>query len=187
MINSEEPLRLHIGGQVPLAGWKILDISPGEHVDYVGDCAKLPQFANDSIEEIYLSHVLEHLGHQGEFAAALNEFFRALKPGGLLSIAVPDMHALCEIFLSPNSSLGVKFGVVNILFGGQRNIYDFHRTGFDEALLTHFLHAAGFSDLSRVKTFGLLGDASNYEYAGRSVSLNMRASKPKEHHHNMAT
>jgi len=175
---TEEPLRLHIGGQTPLPGWKILDIAPGEHVDYVGDCANLSQFANGSVEEIYLSHVLEHLGHQGEFAAALTEFFRALKPGGILSIGVPDMQALCEIFLSPDASLGVKFGVVNILFGGQRNAYDFHRCGFDEALLTHFLRAAGFSDLQRVKTFGLLGDASNYEYAGRSVSLNMRARKP---------
>lgn len=178
MINSEEPFRLHIGGQVPLAGWKILDIKPGEHVDYVGDCANLYQFADGTIDEIYLSHVLEHLGHQGEFSAALHEFFRALKSGGILSVAVPDMRALCEIFLTPNSSLGVKFGVVNILFGGQRNAFDYHRTGFDEALITHFLRAAGFSDPHRVKTFGLLEDASNYEYAGRSVSLNMRARKP---------
>jgi predicted SAM-dependent methyltransferase len=178
MINSEEPFRLHVGGQVPLEGWKILDINPGDHVDYVGDCANLSQFADGTIDEIYLSHVLEHLGHQGEFAAALLEFFRVLKSGGILSVAVPDMHALCEIFVNHNSSLSVKFGVVNILFGGQRNAFDFHRTGFDEALITHFLRAAGFSDLHRVKNFGLLEDASNYQYAGQSVSLNMRARKP---------
>jgi len=178
MAVAEEPLRLHIGGQAPLAGWKILDIAPGDHVDYVGDCADLSQFADGSIEEIYLSHVLEHLGHQGEFEAALNGFFRALRSGGVLSIGVPDMQALCEIFLSPEANLGVKFGVVNILFGGQRNAYDFHHTGFDEALLTHFLRAAGFADVQRVQTFGFLGDASNYQYAGRSVSLNLRARKP---------
>lgn len=173
-----EPLRLHIGGQTPMVGWKILDIVPGKHVDFVGDCVNLSQFKDNTVDEIYLSHVLEHLGHQGEFVTSLNEFFRVLKGGGILSIGVPDMHALCEIFLSANDNVGLKFGVVNILFGGQQNAYDFHRCGFDESLLTHFLRVSGFSDLQRVYSFGLLDDASNYEYAGRRVSLNMRARKP---------
>jgi predicted SAM-dependent methyltransferase len=175
---SLTPLRLHIGGHAPLDGWKILDIAPGPYVDYVGDCADLSQFEANSIDELYLSHVLEHLGHQGEFQQALSGFFRVLKPGGTISVGVPDMQALCEIFLAPQTPLGVKFGVINILFGGQKNPYDFHRSGFDENLLRHFLQAAGFETVERLKKFGVFDDSTDYEYAGHAVSLNMRARKP---------
>ncbi len=177
-MNAHATHRLHIGGHKPMEGWKILDISPGPHVDYVGDCRDLSQFDGNSIDEIYLSHVLEHLGHEGEFEEALKGFFRVLKPGCTLSVGVPDMKALCELFLSPQATLGVKYGVVNILFGGQKNAFDFHKTGFDEDLLRHFLQAAGFVEVERVGNLGLIDDSSTYEYAGRHVSLNMRAMKP---------
>ena len=49
---------------------------------------------------------------------------------------------------------------------------------FDEDLLRYFLQASGFTAVERVQDFGLLDDASSYEYAGRQVSLNMRARKP---------
>lgn len=176
--NTASPLRLHIGGHKPIEGWKILDINPSPHVDFVGDCSDLTQFETSSVDEIYLSHVLEHLGHQGEFAKALEGFYRVLKPSGYLSIGVPDMKSLCELFLSDQAPLGVKYGVVNILFGGQKNPFDFHKAGFDEDLLRHFLMATGFVNIERIPDFGLLDDSSTYEYAGRAVSLNMRAKKP---------
>jgi predicted SAM-dependent methyltransferase len=177
-MSAPAPFRLHIGGQKPLDGWKILDIMPGPFVDYVGDCADLSQFEANSIDELYLSHVLEHLGHNGEFEHALKGFFRVLKPGGSLLVGVPNMKVLCELFLAPETPLEVKFGVVNILFGGQKNVFDFHKAGFDEDLLHHFLQAAGFNEVERLTNFGLIDDASTYEYAGRTVSLNMRAKKP---------
>ena len=175
---SPPPLRLHIGGKKHIDGWKVLDIDPGPHVDFVGDCSDLSQFETASVDEIYLSHVLEHLGHQGEFAKALEGFHRVLKPSGSLSIGVPDMKTLCELFTSSEATPSVKFGVVNILFGGQKNPYDFHKSAFDEDLLRYFLQAAGFADIERVAAFGLVDDASTYEYAGRVISLNMRARKP---------
>lgn len=178
-MNAPAPLRLHIGGQKPLEGWKILDIMPGPYTDYLGDCSDLSQFEGNSIDEIYVSHVLEHLGHTGEFEHALKGFFRVLKPGGTLSVGVPDMRVLCELFLAPNTPLGVKAGVVNILFGGQKNAFDFHKAGFDEDLLRHHLQVAGFVNAERLTNFGLIDDASSYEYAGRTVSLNMWAKKPE--------
>ncbi len=178
MMALDAPLRLHIGGQKALPGWKILDIAPGPDVDFVGDCTDLSQFESNSLDELYLSHVLEHLGHGAPCAQTLAGFFRVLKPGGVLSVAVPDMRSLCEIFLSPHAGPGVRLGVINILFGGQKNAHDFHRNAFDEDLLRYFLQASGFTAVERVQDFGLLDDASSYEYAGRQVSLNMRARKP---------
>ena len=64
------PRRLHIGGQVPHADWKILDVQPGPHVDYVGDCRDLSAFGDNSLLEIYASHVIEHLGYAKELPLA---------------------------------------------------------------------------------------------------------------------
>ena len=54
---------LHIGGSIRKEGWVNLDIQPGLHVDYVGNCVSLGQFAGASFERVYASHVLEHLGY----------------------------------------------------------------------------------------------------------------------------
>ncbi|MBK9443387.1 MAG: DUF268 domain-containing protein [Comamonadaceae bacterium] len=176
--SAAPPIRLHIGGHKPMEGWKNLDIAPGPYVDFIGDCSDLSQFETNSIDELYISHVLEHLGHEGEFERALQGFFRVLKPGGSISVGVPDIHVLFELFLEPNTPLSIKFGVVNILFGGQKNPFDFHKAGFDEDLLRHFLEVTGFVDVNRITDFGLIDDSSTYAYAGRNVSLNVRAKKP---------
>jgi predicted SAM-dependent methyltransferase len=36
-------MNLHIGGKVRHPDWKILDITPGDHVDFGGDAADLSQ------------------------------------------------------------------------------------------------------------------------------------------------
>ena len=96
-----EPFRLHIGGREPRPGWNILNIQPGPNVDYVGSCTSLEQFADNSIDEVYASHVLEHLGFREELPKALREIWRVLKPGGVLKISVPDFERLCTMFVNP--------------------------------------------------------------------------------------
>ena len=54
-------MKLHIGGKSKKEGWKILNIQNGENIDFVGDIKDLSQFEDESIEEIYASHVLEHV------------------------------------------------------------------------------------------------------------------------------
>ena len=56
-------MKLHIGGQTTKEGWKILNIQKKDGVDFVGDLTDLSQFSDNSIEEVYASHVLEHVGH----------------------------------------------------------------------------------------------------------------------------
>ena len=53
-------MKLHIGGKEVKEGWKILNIIKNDGVDFVGSISDLSQFADNSIEEIYASHVLEH-------------------------------------------------------------------------------------------------------------------------------
>ena len=54
-------MKLHIGGKETKEGWKILNISKAEGVDFVGDITDLSMFESESVSEIYASHVLEHI------------------------------------------------------------------------------------------------------------------------------
>lgn len=60
-------------------------------------CCGLP-FADDQVDAIYHSHVLEHLGpEQGE--RMLRECYRVLRPGGILRIVVPDLEQIAKLYL----------------------------------------------------------------------------------------
>lgn len=56
-------MKLHVGcGERFLPGWKHLDARKFPHVNYVTDkLDKLNMFADNSVEEIYACHILEHM------------------------------------------------------------------------------------------------------------------------------
>jgi predicted SAM-dependent methyltransferase len=174
---SSKPIRLHIGGVEPRAGWSILNVQPGPHVDYIGECTDLSRFVDGSIDEVYASHVYEHLGYQQELPLALSEIHRILKPGGLLRIAVPDLDILCQLFVHPSLSLQDRFHVMRMIFGGQMDLFDFHKVGLNWLILCDFLDKAGFTSARRIESFGLFEDCSTIKFAGHSISLNVEARK----------
>jgi predicted SAM-dependent methyltransferase len=171
------PLRLHIGGKTRQPGWQIVDTVAEQHVDYVRSCTDLSIFADNSVAEIYVSHVLEHLGYQSELAGALDEFHRVLKPGGTLRASVPDLSTLCALFVDPALESGERFHVMRMIFGGQLSPFDFHKVGLSEEFLAGYLASAGFTGIERVDAFGLFEDSSSIVFRGRPVSLNLAARK----------
>ena len=70
-----------------------LDIDPACNPDVVHDLNILPYpFADDTFDEIHLYECLEHCGRQGDyhfFFLQFYEFWRILKPDGLLVATVP--------------------------------------------------------------------------------------------------
>ena len=54
-------MKLHIGGVQSKEGWKILNSQKFPNVDYLGDISDLSQFEDGQFDEIYASHVLEHV------------------------------------------------------------------------------------------------------------------------------
>lgn len=174
-----DALKLNIGSRVKAAGWKTFDIDPGPEVDYVGDCRDLSRFADNSVDTIYASHVLEHVPYQGVLQATLNEWFRALVPGGTVMISVPDLETLCRLFLEPELTYEQRFHIMRVIFGGQIDTFDFHYAGLTFEFLTAYLAAAGFEGIRRVETFDLFQDASLLKVGDRAISLNVIARKPK--------
>ena len=169
------PVRLHIGGKQAKSGWKILNAQPGPGVDYVRHCGDLSGFADESIDEIYASHVLEHLSYVDELPQALAEWRRVLGEGGKAMISVPDFEVLCRVFLDPRGDAKDRFLIMRFAFGGQSDAYDFHRVGLNYELLEQYLTHAGFSSVERVGDFGLFDDSSALHYEGMRISLNVVA------------
>jgi len=165
-------LKLHIGGRIPADGWNILNIQPGPNVDYVGNCTDLSAFADCSVQTIYASHVLEHVSHI-EILPTLKEWHRVLVPAGQVMISVPDMEVISRLLTHPLTTLALKLDLMQTTYGGQRDAYDFHKTGFTPDILAAYLQAAGFKNLQRIPEFGLFDDFSGYRIAGNLISLNV--------------
>lgn len=174
---SAEALRLHLGGEEARAGWKILNVNAGPGVDYVGDCADLARFADESVDDIYASHVLEHLGYAEKLPRALREWFRVLRKGGRARISVPDLDVLCRLFLEAAGRTPDRILVMRMMFGGQLDPHDFHYVGLSFDILASLLGDAGFSRVERVSEFGLFDDTSAARMFGTLVSLNVVAYK----------
>ena len=154
-------MKLHIGGQTTKEGWKILNIQKKDGVDFVGDLTDLSQFSDNSVEEVYASHVLEHVG-QKKVLDTVKGVNRILNKGGKFYISVPDMDVLCKIFIDEKAEAKVKFHTMRMMFGGQ---------------IDDYLMGANFSKVERVNSFGLFEDTSNYKPYGFPISLNVIAYK----------
>jgi predicted SAM-dependent methyltransferase len=172
-------IKLHIGGQEKHPDWKILDVEPREEVDYVGNALDLSQFADDSIDAIYASHVLEHFFYNidNELINTLREWHRVLKPGGKLLVSVPDLKTLCWLYLNPNMMPMERFHLMRVIFGGQINMYDVHKVGFDFEILAMYLEEAGFETYEQVSEFGIFNDCSSLRVLDTLISLNTIATK----------
>ena len=178
MNTDMEDLRLHIGGTEPKEGWKILNIQPGPTIDFVGNCNDLSMFQNNSVKEIYASHIIEHLDYKHELKAVLTEFYRILKPQGIFRVSVPDMDILCQMFLHPDLNVDEKFHIMRIMFGGHIDSHDYHQIGLNWDFMKNFLEEAGFSEIKRVHEFKLFNDSSSLRVFGDNlISLNIEAVK----------
>ena len=87
-----------------------LDEDPAVQPAVLGSACYMP-FAAASFDYVVCHHVLEHVA---EPKRALHEIARVLKPGGGLSVAVPDGHAVCD-------------GVYRYLFEGGGHVNRFRR------------------------------------------------------------
>lgn len=128
----------------------------------------LPAFADNSVEAIRASHVLEHFPH-GQVADVIKEWVRVLKPGGELKIAVPDFAGIAQGYLE-----GRAQPTEGYVMGGQVDGADFHKAIFDEAHLKKHLAGAGLVLLRRWRS-ELTDDC-----AALPVSLNWAGTKPAQ-------
>lgn len=173
--NDNTEIRLCLGGDSPKQGWTIVNAQAGPAVDIVADIRDL-SFSEASILEIYASHVMEHLSF-AEVLSCLEKFYKILKPGGRLYISVPDIEILSEIILSENSNEEIKCHALRMMFGGQVDEWDYHKSGWTQNILLQALISKGFCEIFRVRNFGIFQDTSSYEPYNIPISINIKCRK----------
>jgi len=145
MEDSSLPIKLHLGcGSKFIPGFVHVDLIEGDHIHHQGSVAELP-YADESVELIYASHILEHFG-RWEMHNVLQEWLRVLVPGGVLRLAVPDFAACSKIYNEEGLKNGLT-GLIGLICGGQKDAYDFHKMIFDEPFLTGELISVGFREV----------------------------------------
>ena len=142
-VNSDGRVLLHLGcGPINAKGYTNVDVQPFPHVHYVHGVYPLEIFQSNSVDLVYVSHVLEHFSFK-ELPSVLKEWKRILKVGGILRLGVPNFEVLTKIYIDTgdiNSILGP-------LMGGQTDRYNFHYSVFDLKYLTNLLNEAGFTKI----------------------------------------
>jgi ubiquinone/menaquinone biosynthesis C-methylase UbiE len=126
-------VKLNLGSDMGrIDGFTNVDISEEANPDILCDVAKMPMIATASVEEIIASHILEHLPWNTE---ALLEWHRVLVPGGLITIATPDLdraiHLLRTGYCSFAQFTAMVFGQSDTDLRAEYN----HRQAFTEDVL----------------------------------------------------
>lgn len=112
---------------------------------------------DNSVDIILSSHMIEHLNRE-DGLKFLTECMRALKPNGLIRLAIPDTQLLCKKYLKREITeyKHVNVGVENapddvealyhLLLAGHQTIYDYDS-------LKKVLEKTGFQKIKRMEAF----------------------------------
>ena len=169
-------MKLHLGcGNLNIDGFTNIDIQ-STAADILADITDLSRFTDDSIEEIYTCHVMEHFKRR-QILGVLEEWNRVLQPGGLLRISVPDFEQVVKIY-TKNKDMSELCGFLN---GGQRDDYDIHYINYDFIIMKELLECCGFVDVRRYDSFEFIPGLDDYskcyiphmDTTGTLMSLNV--------------
>lgn len=99
LVHIQLPIRIDIGAgeQMGKHGWLTLDRNFS--CDLYWDLIDGMPFPDSTVDSIYASHVLEHIPVHG-LMGILRECNRSLKPGGSVSICVPNAKLYIEAYLN---------------------------------------------------------------------------------------
>lgn len=86
-IKQSNPLKIEFGASGKREGWVTIGLDSNSDIIY--DIRNGIPFAENSIDEIYTSHLIEHLEYK-EIIHFLTQCLRFLKSGGNIKICVPD-------------------------------------------------------------------------------------------------
>lgn len=100
-------------------------------------------FEDESVSEIIMFHVLEHIPYYRQ-DKALSEISRVLKHQGKFFVAVPDTIETARLLVNAEDEMQEEWAI-RLLYGTQRNEYSHHFIGFTKSNLKVTLSKYGFT------------------------------------------
>ena len=117
-----------------------------DKADLQCDVTALP-YEDSSIDEIFASHIIEHFDFQQSWAV-LAEWYRVLKPGGMLKIETPDFFESCKLFVELGSPR--HQALYGHFFSEAWKDGHVHKFLYTEIQLKWQLGMAGFREMTRM-------------------------------------
>ena len=150
-IKDKKSIKLHLGcGSNILNGYINIDLY-NQSADIKLDITDLPYFEDNSVEEIFLNAVFEHL-YTFEQNRALKEWYRILKPGGLLRIdSLPDFDEIIKAYINKTKGhIKETFDLYEVTrythgdYLPENRIGQMHKDLFTKEKIKNLLENAGF-------------------------------------------
>ena len=156
---SAKDLQLHIGcGPGHLPGWINIDVYPAPFAMNI--LWGLP-FPDRSVSRVFVSHLLEHLFYPRDVQFLLGELKRALKPGGVVRIVVPNIEQCIAAYANndrsfvasrretwswwPENATRLEDFLAYAGVGAEpAYLFEAHKYGYDFETLAKVLGEAGF-------------------------------------------
>ncbi len=102
LLQSEEQIKLELGaGKRKMKGWATIDMN--DSCDIFMDLRSPIPFPDNSVDQIYSSHVLEHFYYQ-DLVNLVAECYRVLKKSGSFKVAVPNAKIYLDAYLNKADS-----------------------------------------------------------------------------------
>ena len=151
------------------AGYVNIDLFEWDYVDVVHDIEKRLPYEDNTIDEIYSSHSLEHCA-MAAVPRMIGDWKRVLKHGGIIRIIVPEIEACMRNFLDSPESDGDKWSwKIEYILGGQhkQSGQQLHKSAFTPTYLKKLVENAGLVVTSNI-----------IQNNGRNDCINLIANKP---------
>lgn len=147
------------GGRNPIRPGEFLNVDivsfPG--VDLTFDICKGFPIPDGVIAEIFSAATLEHL-RKHHVDHVLSEFWRILRPGGTLTICMPDMEKIARQIVDHGDSDAIQQNLFGKFKSDETDLYDTHKWMCSEREMHAMLAALGFVDRQSVEVDPLLHD-----------------------------
>ena len=149
------PIKLNVGcGHRRVPGFLGVDIVPRPNVDIVAPADSIP-LADGCAVEVMAIHVVEHF-FSWEIPVILKEWARLLRPGGRLTLELPDAWKAARNLVNGTVRPGKHPDQLSMwaLYGDDtlRDPYMMHKSGWWFARLSPFVLAAGFVEVVERET-----------------------------------
>lgn len=136
-------MKINLGsGKKNLDGFINIDAIPHTEQTIVKDILNL-NYEDETVEEIYSSHVIEHLT-KPELQLLLFNCFKMLKSNGILTLRAPSLEAILISYY--NKKITLEY-LENYLFALHLHNYDYHKQGIYEEKMKTLCYKIGFKSV----------------------------------------